>query len=368
MHYYFASGKDGTINIIREATEKEYLYLKERLDQINNMLLDKRRIDGFIKCYEKILKQYAKYTQGANIREVSEELNEDFAAYLGAFKKLTDNWQTAITRKYGKKSKEYEIFKKGFAEQYDQNMEYRIVYRLRNFDQHCGNIISKITVSMEEEKAVYKICMDRDYLLENFKEWKKEEIEYLLRCDEKIEILSLFRVFHQCVLNAFTNIMRIDINESLGRCCVEILNFINDISADDIVYIWIDETNMAEHLDVKENFHVDIICIDRKLYIDILKMYICLKQDIVKILYHGEKIRKTLFDCAIYVERDNIKSINLESPYWVINGKRYIRLLFHIDFTTGDFYSVCAEPTLKKADLDKLQGEFTEYLHTLLGK
>lgn len=97
MHYYFASKEDDTINIIREATEKKYLFLKERLSRIDKMMLDKKRIENFIKCYEKILNQYAKYTRDVNLREVGEELNADLAAYLGAFKKFTDNWQTAIT-------------------------------------------------------------------------------------------------------------------------------------------------------------------------------------------------------------------------------------------------------------------------------
>lgn len=116
-------------------------------------------------------------------------------------------------------------------------MEYRVVYRLRNYDQHCGNFVSRITAFIDGEDAVYKVCMDRDFLLENFGEWKKEEEEYLSKCDELIEVLPILRVFHQCVLNAFENVMRIHINDKLNKCCAEILNFTYDISDNDVIYM-----------------------------------------------------------------------------------------------------------------------------------
>lgn len=368
MHYYFASKEDETINIIREASEKEYLFLKERFSKITKMMSDKKRIENFIKCYEKILNYYDKFTHDANLREVSEELNAGLAAYLGSFKKFSDNWQTKITREYGKDSNELKIFKKAFAEQYDQHMEYRIVYRLRNYDQHCGDIVSRINGFMEEEKAVYKVCMDRNYLLANFGEWKKEEREYLSKCDELIEILPVFKIFHQCVLNAFESIMKIHINSDLNQCCTEILNLTNDISDDDVIYIWADKVDIAEHADVKEDFSINITGIDRKLCASVLKMHIRANQHIVKILYHGEKIGKKISDCAIYVEKDNFKNVDPQSPFFIINGKRYIRLISQIWLMTGDFYGVFADTRLKKADQDKLYVEFKEYLQALLGK
>lgn len=367
MHYYFASKEEDTINIIREANEKEYLFFKERLSRISKMMSDKKRIDNFIKCYEKILNQITKCSD-VNLWKVSEELNADLAAYLGAFKKFTDNWQTTITREYGKDSSELEIFKKAFAEQYDQRMEYRIVYRLRNYDQHCGNIVSRITASVSGEETIYKVCMDRDYLLSNFEEWKKEEREYLLNCDELIEVFPILEVFHQCVLNAFENVMKIHINEQLNKCCAEILNATKDISDQDVIYIWIDEVDIAEHAEVKANFSVDFTCIDRKLCANILKMYIRANQHIVKILYHGEEIGNKISDCAISVEEENFRNINLKSPFFVINGKRYISLISQIWFMTGEFYGVYADVKLNKADRDKLYLQYKEYIQALLGK
>lgn len=368
MHYYFASYEKEIINIIREATEKEYLFLKERLSRINKMLLDKKRIENFVRCYEKILNQYNNCNHDTNLREVCEELNADLAAYLGSFKKFSDNWQTAIIREYGKNSNELAIFSEAFAEQYDQYMEYRIVYRLRNYDQHCGDIVSKVTAFMEGEKTVYKAYMDRDYLLTNFKEWKKEEIEYLSKCNELIEILPVFKVFHRCVLKAFEGIMRIHINENISKCCAEILNFTNDISANDVIYIWVDKANTSEHADAKENISVNITCIDKKLCASILKMYIRANRHIVKILYHGEKIGEKICDCANYVEKDNFKNVNSQSPFFVINGKRYISLISRRWLETGDFYGVYADAKLKKADRDRLYVEYKEYLQALLGK
>lgn len=368
MHYHFAAKENETFNIIREASEQEYLFLKERLSKIDKMMLDNKRIENYIRCYENIMNQYAKFTREADLREIGEELNAALAAYLGSYKKFSDNWQTAITREYGKDSKELSIFKKAFSDQYDQHMEYRIVYRLRNYDQHCGDIISRITASLEADKPVYKVYMDRDYLLENFGEWKTEEREFLSNCDKLIEILPILKVFHQCVLKAFECIMKIHMNEELNKTCAEILNFTNDISGDDVIYIWTGEVDLKEYTNIKDNISVSITRIDRKLCATILKMYIQSNQHIVKILYHGEKIRKKISDCAIYVDEENFTNVNPKSPFFIINGRRYICLISQIWIMTGDFYGVYADTRIKKEDRDKLSAEFKEYMRALIGK
>lgn len=366
MYYYFFTKEDETINIIREATKEEFEYLKERTSQIGKMMSDKKRIDNFIRCYEKIINQYSKYAQGFDIREVTEELNADIAAYLGSFKKFTDNWQTAITREFGKNSKELQMFKKSLAEQYDTYMEYRIMYRLRNYDQHCGDIVSSITASSEGDENTYKVYMNRDYLLENFDEWKEEERVYLSKCDELIEIFPIMMTFHNCVLNAYAKMMDIRINENLSKCCVEILKFIKDISDEDVIYIWIGKKALTEHLGLDGSFSVDFLHIDRKICRSILKMYIRLKQNIVKILYHGEKIGEKISDCAICVNKDNFKNINPQSPFFSINGERYINLFSSIQLNTKSYYGVYADVTLKQSEREKLCEEYKEYLQVLL--
>ena len=174
--------------------------------------------------------------------------------------------------------------------------------------------------------------------------------------------------FHKCVLNAYAKMMDIRINEKLNKCCVEILKFIKDISDKDVIYIWIGEKEITEHLGLDGSFSVDFFHIDRKVCTSILKMYIRLKQNIVKILYHGEKIGEKISDCAICVNKDNFKNINPQSPFFTINGERYINLFSSIQFNTKCYYGVYVDVALKQSEREKLCEEYKEYLQIILGE
>lgn len=109
----------------------------------------------------------------------AKDVQYKLSQFLFEFKKFLDNWETEIKRKYGKESDEIKIFKTTQAQEFDNHMEYRIMYRLRNYDQHCGNIVSNISCKINEnEEREYKVLANRDILLNNFKEWKEPEIDY----------------------------------------------------------------------------------------------------------------------------------------------------------------------------------------------
>ena len=133
------------------------------------MLVDKSRIEDISTSYKYLL-DLIESLSNQNQYLVAKEIQNGLSQLLFVFRKFLDNWETDIKRKYGENSKELQIFKQAQAEEYDQYIEYRIMYQLRNYDQHCGNVISEIKAYIDEnDNQCYKVYTDRDSLLKNYK-------------------------------------------------------------------------------------------------------------------------------------------------------------------------------------------------------
>ena len=359
MYYYITSIKNNVVKPIRKITKDEYEYLNERISLIDKMMTDRCRIDDVNKSYQNLLRKYEEYSCSTNSREISREFNRNISAYLGAFKKYLDNWQTAITREYKKNSEELKCFKKAFSEEYDNHMEYRIMYRLRNYDQHCGNIISNISVSIEDaQHIVYKIYMDREYLLENFSEWKAEEKNYLLKCGKMIEVLPIIKIFHQCILRGHKKIIDMFLNKKNCKYCIEILDFTKEIIESGQICIWTQENELRRSITAERNFTVNLVVINRRLYIEILKEYIRINQDIVKIFYYGKRNREHLSDCAFFLERDDFETNEKNNLGVSINGKKYICMFSKNWIFIREFYGIYVDVNIETSKRNKLCEEF----------
>ena len=181
MFYYYATTHENTINFEREATTEEFNLLEPHISKVSKMLVDKRRINIVSNAYKKVTDEFDKLMNGSKPPHDSEELIFSLTFYLAAFKKYLDNWETHLKRTFGKDSREVKIFKSAQSYEYDNHIEYRIFYRLRNYDQHCDNLVSRITGRILPNKShEYLVLADRDRLLSNFGEWKQEEIAYLV--------------------------------------------------------------------------------------------------------------------------------------------------------------------------------------------
>lgn len=181
MFYYYATTHEKTINFEREATAEEFNLLDPHISKISKMLVDKRRINIVSNAYRKVTNEFDKLMNGSKPPHDSEELIFSLTFYLAAFKKYLDNWETHLKRTFGKNSREVKLFKSAQSYEYDNHIEYRIFYRLRNYDQHCDNLVSRITGRILPNKShEYLVLADRDRLLSNFGEWKQEEIAYLV--------------------------------------------------------------------------------------------------------------------------------------------------------------------------------------------
>jgi hypothetical protein len=112
--------------------------------------------------------------------------NQKLANILSSFRTYQDYLKHIISETLGDKSTEYKTFEKILVKIYDSNFSYRFFYRLRNYIQHCGLPIKKISYDaklMNKEPIEWaqfvNLKIDRDMLLK-FQGWstvKKEIIK-----------------------------------------------------------------------------------------------------------------------------------------------------------------------------------------------
>ena len=106
----------------------------------------------------------------------SRRIERKVRSYLSEYRVLLDHWDHA----FSKKSAEYHIMKKVTSEMYDTNKEYGFVYHLRNYAVHCGNVVHRISASMDSPD-INPYC-SKDYLLQHYKEL--QDIIAILGMDE----------------------------------------------------------------------------------------------------------------------------------------------------------------------------------------
>lgn len=117
----------------------------------------------------------------------SRRIERKVRSYLSEYRVLLDHWDHA----FSKKSAEYHIMKKVTSEMYDTNKEYGFVYHLRNYAVHCGNVVHRISASMDSPD-INPYC-SKDYLLQHYKEWKSYDIAFLKNQKDYFELMPILK-------------------------------------------------------------------------------------------------------------------------------------------------------------------------------
>lgn len=105
---------------------------------------------------------------------------------LSSIRMYLDHVETSLKRRYGEASEEVKNFEKICSKVYDENFSYRLLYRLRNYAQHCGFPINDICFMTEKvsERVEHRLLIriSRDKLLEGFN-WKSLKPEIVASPD-----------------------------------------------------------------------------------------------------------------------------------------------------------------------------------------
>lgn len=130
-----------------------------------------------------------------NIQVIYRNVNRLFLNLLGSARTFLDHTETYLKRKYGKKSIKVAGFKRKTNELYDSSFEYRFIYKLRNFAQHCGFPVSEISIRRRGREIILNPIFKKQILLNNFPGWGsqvKGDIEKQLEEFSATPIISEF--------------------------------------------------------------------------------------------------------------------------------------------------------------------------------
>jgi len=208
---------------LREVNDEEYRYFASLSSKFGQFLMEM----DFYKVLDHAYKDLIRFLNELLERKSSFEkydVNRYAMNYLFSIRTFLDHWETRIKRKYRSNQQYLDLFKKVTSQEYDNHMAYRIVYRLRNYVQHCempiSNVIERFNDNNEKEIIV---CVNRDRLLSNFKEWKPEEVEYLKVLEQNIEILPLFEEMNACLFRIHQELINFNFDKNSIMDCVSVL-------------------------------------------------------------------------------------------------------------------------------------------------
>lgn len=255
MHRYFCRLKDKQLECLKEITEEEFMLLKSQSDKIIQLAKDMSRIKIVEITFSELLDVYDKIYQGKMVFIQNDLLEIRFTSFLSSFRKFIDNWQTDLTRRYGKDSNEFIAFKQATAKQYDNNIEYRFMYRIRNMDQHCGSIFSKYEQYLDENGKPHRfLYVNGEMLLKNFNEWKEDEVNFIKKQSPEFDIFPIIVKFQDCVLKIQRDIIDYLLNDELRSSCLDILKSVSEFVDEDYVFIASTQNEFESNINNGINF------------------------------------------------------------------------------------------------------------------
>jgi hypothetical protein len=168
-------------------------------------------------------------------RTVVENLSFEVLNWLTATRLFLDHHLTRFADVYGKDSSETARLKVAISAEYDSSVAYRVLYKLRDYTQHCGFPVDQITVTARDPmkddwSAVVELTAGRDTLLSEF-DWKARVRSDLQQMPERIDILRLVREASPCFRRIFAEITRIRL-EGLGDAVRELQEIVSICSSE----------------------------------------------------------------------------------------------------------------------------------------
>lgn len=361
MFFYFAEYDNKTITVKREATKEEVNKAQLLIEPISKMLINRDRINGFNRAYEQFLDSINSDEKSQGIGEI---LQQKFSLFLFEFKKYCDNWETYINHEYGKESNALKTFKEATAEEYDTHMEYRIMYRLRNYDQHCGQIFSSITRCVSVDGSIQTIpYASRDRLLTDFSKWKDEEKAFLSEQDECIDILPYADIFHSAVNRIHEKIMKIHFDVEFFNSCAKVICIANEFDNEDNVIIISTENEFVKEYENQIQMNVTYMLIP--ICKQLLLSYIKSNRELVKILYAGKKYHEVLSDVGYRIQ-DNMIALLTQGQHVSFLGQRMIRINACINLISEDSFAVLVDSSLDYKDIKVIGENYKLYMQALL--
>lgn len=130
---------------------------------------------------------------------VSLNINRLFLNYVFSYRTYIDHLETFLKRTFGDASNELTTFKKLTAELYDNHFEYRFIYKLRNYAQHCGLPIDVFNINPSIYEGVYDVKINIEFapnlLLVKFDAWGAQLKKELSELKTNLSVITVANTF-----------------------------------------------------------------------------------------------------------------------------------------------------------------------------
>jgi hypothetical protein len=175
------------LDYIQEIDEDKYISIKKSIgivDEVHNsmdlFLILQNNYNEIANFQENHIEKFIKnINEPLNINRddytrLKIEINRVVQNYLSSVRMFVDHCDANLNRRFRKESAEYLDFKKTLSKFYDNNFEYRFIYKLRNFCQHCGLPVSDFSIDNHQDFITLELNFNSEYLLSEYDSWKAD--------------------------------------------------------------------------------------------------------------------------------------------------------------------------------------------------
>ena len=369
MYYYVFSRSKGSIKLLRESYEEEYEKITGLTKKVVELLMDSKKINSVIKGYSELQKAIESVFNNNSISAINDiDINDYLSDYLFRVRKYLDNWETHIKRHYGEDSLFLKQFKDTTSYVYDNHMEYRIMYQLRNFDQHCDNIASSISIGLNDNGEKYlKVNLSKDKLLSNYKRWKPIEKSDLASLGETIDALSFAYEYHKCILSIHQKICEFHMNSELYMNCTEVLKCANEYKEDRETIYFVKQENIIDKefwRQPTKTLNFTSWCVPQCYNLLILHMKNNLSS--VKVVYNGDQYELLLKEAAIKVSETAIRGLFHNSSVQGDDGKKYIIGYIQINLDEYIGWAVLIDAQFSIEEISNITNEYKSFVSAII--
>lgn len=197
----FVDKKVTFLEDLSEATFNEFMKHKQVLvdSQHHLALIDmvKENYVDFINHLNAYTDKFSEVKFDRSDAHIYFNANRFLLNFLSSTKTFLDHTDSDVVKYFGKDSSERTTYEKLKSDQFDHSFAYRFCYRLRNYAQHCGLPINKMSVHIttnETDPTQYRgelnVAFVRDELLNRFEKWGPVKKD-LLEQPEEFEVVPL---------------------------------------------------------------------------------------------------------------------------------------------------------------------------------
>jgi hypothetical protein len=171
----------------RELSEREYAEYLEASAGLVRFVDDQQQFNLVRESfgeYKILVERYAqKYARRPRLNhavqgEISNRVNSKLRNFFSEFRAFLDYTETHLKTCYGEHSKEFKDFKAACSREYDSNVSYRFVYKLRSYAQHSDVPINNVSIesgdfdpALDEVRHHLLLEIDRYSLLNTSFNW-----------------------------------------------------------------------------------------------------------------------------------------------------------------------------------------------------